>query len=121
MQKIIAFTIVLALSADAPKIEIEKSDSAPGHSGRNGPEPLERHRVGGAGHRGRGRQFFLQDRVARQQGVRSALDPEATTNLFIWTASGRLSYELVPAPAIAEMHFAIDQESVINHRPFEGH
>ena len=25
------------------------------------------------------------------------LEPEATTNLFIWTASGRLSYELVPA------------------------
>src|SRR5271169_3889638 len=38
------------------------------------------------------------------------LDPDATTNLFIWTASGRLSYELVPAPSVAEMHFAIDQE-----------
>jgi hypothetical protein len=38
------------------------------------------------------------------------LDPEATTNLFIWTASGRLSYELVPAPSVEEMHFAIDQE-----------
>ena len=25
------------------------------------------------------------------------LEPGATTNLFIWTASGRLSYELVPA------------------------
>jgi len=37
------------------------------------------------------------------------LDPEATTNLFIWTASGRLSYELVPAPSVQEMHFAIDQ------------
>ena len=43
--------------------------------GRNGPEPLERHRVGGAGHRGRGRQLFLQDRMARQQGVRSAPRP----------------------------------------------
>jgi hypothetical protein len=37
-------------------------------------------------------------------------DPEATTNLFIWTASGRLNYELVPAPSVQEMHFAIDQE-----------
>ena len=38
------------------------------------------------------------------------LDPGATTNLFIWTASGRLSYELVPAQSVQEMHFAIDQE-----------
>ena len=38
------------------------------------------------------------------------LDPEATTNLFIWTASGRLSYELVPAASVAEMNFAINQE-----------
>ena len=38
------------------------------------------------------------------------LDPEATTTLFIWTASGRLSYELVPAQSVADMHFAIDQE-----------
>jgi hypothetical protein len=38
------------------------------------------------------------------------VDPETTTNLFIWTASGRLSYELVPAPSVEEMHFAIDQE-----------
>ncbi len=38
------------------------------------------------------------------------LEPEATTNLFIWTASGRLSYELVPASSVDEMHFAIDQD-----------
>lgn len=37
------------------------------------------------------------------------LEPEATTNLFIWTASGRLSYELVPAASVEQMHFAIDQ------------
>jgi hypothetical protein len=38
------------------------------------------------------------------------LEPEATTNLFIWTASGRLSYELVPAESVEQMHFAIDQD-----------
>jgi hypothetical protein len=37
------------------------------------------------------------------------LEPDATTNLFIWTASGRLSYELVPA-SVEQMHFAIDQD-----------
>ena len=37
------------------------------------------------------------------------LEPDATTNLFIWTASGRLNYELVPA-SVEQMHFAIDQD-----------
>ncbi len=40
------------------------------------------------------------------------LEPDATTNLFIWTASSRLSYELVPAGSVEQMHFAIDQEPV---------
>jgi len=38
------------------------------------------------------------------------LEPDAATNLFIWTASGRQSYELVPAGSINEMHFAIDED-----------
>jgi hypothetical protein len=38
------------------------------------------------------------------------LEPDATTNLFIWTASGRLNYELVPVSAAAGAEFAIDQE-----------
>src|ERR1700694_2082868 len=38
------------------------------------------------------------------------LEPDATTNLLIWTAPGRLSYELVPAGSVEEMHFAIDQD-----------
>lgn len=33
------------------------------------------------------------------------------TNLFVWTDSGRYSYELVPAKGVAEMHFAIDKEA----------
>ena len=38
------------------------------------------------------------------------LEPEATTNLFIWTASGRLNYELVTVSAAGDAEFAIDQE-----------
>ena len=38
------------------------------------------------------------------------LGPNAATNLFIWTPSGRQSYELVPAGSVGEMHFAIDEE-----------
>ncbi|MGD0460627.1 MAG: hypothetical protein ABSC21_23130 [Terriglobia bacterium] len=36
-------------------------------------------------------------------------EADVATNLFIWTASGRLSYELEPAGAVDQMHFAIDQ------------
>jgi hypothetical protein len=38
------------------------------------------------------------------------LEEGASTNLFIWTASNRFSYELVPAASVETMHFAIDQE-----------
>ena len=41
------------------------------------------------------------------------LEPDAATNLFIWTASGRQSYELVPAVSVDEMNFAIDEEPVV--------
>src|SRR5437588_6209523 len=40
------------------------------------------------------------------------LEPDAATNLFIWTASGRQSYELIPAGSVDEMHFAIDEDPV---------
>ena len=36
-------------------------------------------------------------------------EPEAQTNLFIWTASQRLNYELEPAGAVTDMDFAVDQ------------
>jgi hypothetical protein len=35
-------------------------------------------------------------------------EPNASTNLFIWTASGRLNYELEPAGPVGSMDFAID-------------
>ena len=40
------------------------------------------------------------------------LEPDAATNLFIWTSSGRQSYELVPAGSVDQMHFAIDEDPV---------
>ena len=36
-------------------------------------------------------------------------EPDASTNLFIWTASERLNYELEPAGAVGSMDFAVDQ------------
>ena len=36
-------------------------------------------------------------------------EPNVATNLFIWTASGRLNYELDPAAQSMQMDFAIDQ------------
>ncbi len=35
-------------------------------------------------------------------------EPSVATNLFIWTVSGRLNYELAPAGAVEQMDFAID-------------
>lgn len=37
------------------------------------------------------------------------LEPGVATNLFVWTASARFNYELGPAGAAEDMHFAIDQ------------
>jgi hypothetical protein len=39
-------------------------------------------------------------------------EANVSTNLFIWTKSGRLNYELEPAGHVAEMVFAIDQAVV---------
>ena len=37
------------------------------------------------------------------------LEEGVSTNLFVWTSSGRWNYELVPAGSVETMHFAIDQ------------
>jgi hypothetical protein len=36
-------------------------------------------------------------------------EPDVSTNLFIWTTSQRLNYELEPAGAVVSMDFAVDQ------------
>jgi hypothetical protein len=46
-------------------------------------------------------------------------EAEATTNLFIWTATQRLSYELEPAASIDAMDFAVDQAPVQKEKPTE--
>ncbi|MBV9340279.1 MAG: hypothetical protein JO159_05235 [Acidobacteria bacterium] len=37
-------------------------------------------------------------------------EADTATNLFIWTASQRLNYELEPAGSVAEMDFAVDRD-----------
>ena len=45
------------------------------------------------------------------------LEADASTNLFIWTASERLNYELEPAGDVAGMDFAIDQIPIVQPKP----
>jgi hypothetical protein len=44
-------------------------------------------------------------------------EADAATNLFIWTASRRLNYELEPAGAVSAMDFAVDQPQVEKPKP----
>jgi hypothetical protein len=110
MLKTIAVAIAATLAAQAQRIETEKSDrhkvlrvgTAPNHlSVIELADPVTEVAAGSSSFKieWRGNKVFVQP-----------LDPKATTNLFIWTASERLSYELVPAHSVEEMDFAIDQE-----------
>jgi len=47
------------------------------------------------------------------------LEEGASTNLFVWTNSGRLNYELVPAASVETMHFVIDQQSTASTQNHE--
>ena len=44
-------------------------------------------------------------------------ESDASTNLFIWTASERLNYELEPAGDVAAMDFAVDQMPIAQPKP----
>src|SRR5271167_91743 len=44
-------------------------------------------------------------------------EADAATNLFIWTASQRLNYELEPARSVATMDFAVDQTPLHSAEP----
>ncbi len=44
-------------------------------------------------------------------------EADAATNLFIWTASERLNYELEPAGNVASMDFAVDQMPLVQPKP----
>lgn len=110
MRKVLVFSIGMVLTANAQRIDTERSDphrvvrvaTAPNHlSVIELTEPVMEVAAGSSSYKieWRENKVFVQP-----------LDPEATTNLFIWTASGRLSYELVPAQSVQDMQFAIDQE-----------
>lgn len=44
-------------------------------------------------------------------------ESDASTNLFIWTGSERLNYELEPAGDVAGMDFAVDQIPLVQPKP----
>jgi hypothetical protein len=44
-------------------------------------------------------------------------EADASTNLFIWTGSERLNYELEPAGDVSAMDFAVDQVPIIQAKP----
>jgi hypothetical protein len=49
--------------------------------------------------------------------VDQGFESDASTNLFIWTASERLNYELEPAGDVAAMDFAVDQMPLAQPKP----
>ena len=112
MRKALVFTVAFTLAAEAQRIDTQKADSqkvvrvstALNHlSVIELAEPAVEVAAGSSSYKieWRENKVFVQP-----------LDAGATTNLFIWTASGRQSYELVPAQSVQDMQFAIDQEPI---------
>src|SRR6266542_1120149 len=110
MQRTLMLIVIATLVAFGQKIETQKTDrnkitrlgTTPNHlSVIELGEPVTQVAAGSSAFKIEWREttVFIQP-----------LEPEATTNLFIWTASGRLSYALVPAGSVEQMHFAIDQD-----------
>jgi type IV secretory pathway VirB9-like protein len=109
MSKITVLTIAAARAESAQRIETEKPDrqkvirveTAPNHLGVIELNPSTEVATGSSSFKveWRGNKVFVQP-----------LDPEATTNLFIWTASERLSYELVPKAVEVEKKKEIESK-----------
>jgi hypothetical protein len=110
MRKPIILILAVALAASAQKIETERADrnrvirlqTVPNHlSIIELAEPVTEVAAGSSSYKieWRSNKVFVQP-----------LEPEATTNLFIWTASGRLNYELVAVQSVADAQFAIDEQ-----------
>ncbi|MBV9081302.1 MAG: hypothetical protein JOZ62_01400, partial [Acidobacteriaceae bacterium] len=100
MRKRLLLTLALAAVAGSQTIETEKSNrtkvirlqTALNHlSVIELAEPVTEVAAGSPAYKieWRGNKVFVQP-----------LEPEATTNLFIWTASGRLNYELVAVQSV---------------------
>jgi hypothetical protein len=116
MKRILIVFVVASLAAPGQKIETQKADrlkvtrlaTTQNHlSVLEFNEPVKEVAVGSSNFKVEWREnkVFVQP-----------LEPNGTTNLFIWTASGRQSYELVPAGSVDEMHFAIDEEPTTQAR-----
>ena len=112
MKSILAIFVMASLAAYGQKIESQKADrtritrlaTTLNHlSVIEFNEPVKEVAVGSSNFKVEWREnkVFVQP-----------LEPDAATNLFIWTASGRQSYELVPAESVNDMHFAIDEDPV---------
>ena len=113
MKRILILTAVAVFAAFGQKIETQKADrtkitrlaTTQNHlSVIEFNEPVKEVAVGSSNFKVEWREnkVFVQP-----------LEPNAATNLFIWTESGRQSYELVPAESVGEMHFAIDEDPVV--------
>src|SRR5215467_13617589 len=112
MKNILATFLMASLAAYGQKIETQKADrtkitrlaTTQNHlSVIESNEPVKEVAVG----RSNFKVEWRENKVFVQP-----LESDVATNLFIWTASGRQSYELVPAGPLAEMHFAIDEDPV---------
>jgi hypothetical protein len=114
MKWLCLLSAAVALVANGQKIETQKADrgrimrveTALNHlTVIEVGDPVEQVAAGSAAYKveWRGNRVFVEP-----------LEPDAETNLFIWTRSGaRLSYELTPASSVEKMHFAIDQEPTV--------
>jgi hypothetical protein len=109
MQKTTILAIAVAMAANAQKISTEPSarnrvirlQTTPNHlSVIELAEPVTEVAAGSSSYKieWRDNKVFVQP-----------LEPDAATNLFIWTATERLTYELVTVPSVADAQFAIDQ------------
>jgi hypothetical protein len=116
MKRILIISVMASVAAFGQRIETQKADrlritrvaTTPNHlTVLEFNEPVKEVAVGSSNFKVEWREnkVFVQP-----------LEPDGATNLFIWTASGRQSYELVPARAVAEMHFAIDEEPAVQAR-----
>ena len=115
MQTLTILLMFVLAAAPSQRIETQFPDRAKSHSRRDRDESSHGHRTWP----NRSRLPLPAARCSRSNAGTtrcsfSLLEEGASTNLFVWTASGRWSYELVPAASPATMHFAIDQQVVAN-------
>jgi hypothetical protein len=113
--KLVKFLIAFlpALCASAQKLETQSPDQKKVVRVETAPDHLTVIEVGSpvtmvaVGNQG----AFTVERRDNKVFVKP-VEQGARTNLFVWTATGRFAYELVPAVNVGQMHFVIDQVSM---------